>query len=323
MSNLACYDNYIGVRGEQGAAAPRSGLYIEDVPGVDVKRMANIASDSTGVGLIKKCIREACDQVTEEALNYRNGKAQPIQVGINYTGATYTQSKYTDNLLQAYNGERGLLVELRRPDFYQFSSLVVKRIYLKAGQDVSGVIVKIKEGDKVTSLDPVDLLKDEVLTIDEINYKSGNRKIEIVTDQTGIRFYQAYTPAYSGCQSCGGNRNRYIQDTISQLYVDGGFGVSADVALECDLDRIKCGILPYLRYAVRYKAVMLLALEGKFTDRLNFYAASMDFDEFYGYMDEKYEEAIERQIPSLRHLLKPLDHNCFKCYGTARGSLTY
>lgn len=320
--SLACYDNFIGIRSEIGAETPRSSLYIEDIPGVDLQRMANIATDSTGLELIKKAIRNACDEACEEAMNYKSDEGKSPLMLTNPIGATYSQSKFTDNLLDTYAGDRGIRFELRRPDFYQYSSMVVKRIYLLAGQDASAVVVSIIDGSQTTALDPVDLVADELYTIDLLNYKAKNRNFQILTDHSAVRFYQAYTPSNTGCSSCGGNK-RYEDGYISQMFVSGGYGISAVVALECDTDRIKCGILAYLRYAIHYKAVMNLALEGQFTNRLNFYAASMDFEQFYNYLEAQYRERMNRISPSIRRLLMPQDRNCFKCAGMTMATINY
>ncbi len=319
--SLACFENFIGIRalGE----SPKSSLFIEEVPGIDIKRMANIAADSTGATLIRKAIRNACDEACEEALNYRSDPSKSPLMLLNATGSMYSQSKFLDNALALAGGYYGIRFELRRPDYYQHSSLVVKRIYLRSLYDASGVVVRIVDGDKITNLDPIDLIGGETYAIEEVNYRANSRKIEIQADHSAVQLYQAYTPAYNtGCRSCSGRKG--VEDSgISEMLVTGASGVTADVALECDTDRIKCAILPYLRYAIQYKAAMNLALEGRFSDRLNFYAASMDFEQFFSFAQEQYNERMMRVVPSIRSLLRPQDRNCFFCSGTTRTTIAF
>ena len=322
--NLACYDSVIGVRSQKNADSPSFGLYIDDLAGIDEKRMASIASKESGLAVIHKSIRNACDEAAEEALNYApNG--MPLSVITKPLGRLHMQSRFRENVLANFNGERGIHFEIKRPDLYQNSYIHIRKVYLKSSMDAAGVTVKVLDGNHTETIEPVDLMANEVKEI-ELSYRAKTTKISIVTDHSSVAFFQAYLPQHNsqGCTSCGGARRlNYSSSTVPHLWVTGGYGITADLAMQCDMDKIKCFILPYLRYAVLYKSAMNLALEGRFTDRLNFYSANMDFGEFFAYMEEEYQRSLSQVAPNLSRLLKPTDINCFECGGMTRTTIDY
>jgi hypothetical protein len=323
--NLACYDNFIGIRSEKDAEAPTSGLYIDDLPGIDLKRMASIAADKSGLDMIKRAMKNACDEVAEEALNFSQNGRSPL-VATNPFNLSYIQSKFRDNVLNTYNGEKGIEFDVRRPDFYQYSRLHVREIYVKASENASGVVVKIVDGTNETELDAVDLVAGEVKVI-ETDYYAKTNKVSIVTDHSTIQFYQAYLPydSFGGCRTCGGRRRNpdYSTQSIPSVWVTGGHGISASVVMACNIDRIKCFSISYLKYAILYKTAMNLALEGEHSDRLNFYTVNMDFETFYNQAEENYHQRLERAVPHLPKILKPADRNCFSCGGLTKTRITY
>ena len=318
--NLSCYDNFIGIRSEKDAETPSSGLYLDELPGIDLKRMANIASSGSGSELINRAIKTACDDVAEEALN--NGDAPNIATS--ELGYFYIESKFRTSVLENYNGDRGIEFDIRRPDFYQYSNLHIRRIHLKAAENAGGVIVKIVDGNNETELDTVDLVAGETKTI-ELDYQCKNNKVQIVTDHSDIQYYQAYLPSdFNKCYSCGsGAKSNSYAPNLQTLWISGGHGISADMAMECNTDKIKCFLLKYLKYPILYKAAMNLAIEGEQSDRLNFYAANTDFESFYAYNEIQYEERLKRVLPNLMRNIKPFDKNCFRCGGTVKTKIEY
>lgn len=317
---IACYENFIGIASEQNPIAPKSGLYLDkNVIGIDVKRMANIASDASGLELIKKSIANACDEVAEEALNFNGSSIQTSAVGFRYY-----ESKFRDTVLASSNQERGIEFEIKRPDFYQFSNIYITKVYVKANTDESAVVIKIIDGQTTESLEPIDLVAGEIYELD-LEYKAKNKAVRIVTDHSHIQFYQSYIPAHTnkGCSSCGGRKVNNYSDSVPTLWVTGGHGITADIELRCDTQKIKCAMLSELRYAILYKSAMLLAIEGEFTDRLNFYSANTNFDDFYEYLEGEYLTRMERISPSIMQRFKGFDRNCFECGNVKKSNLGY
>lgn len=318
---LTCYDRFIGIREtcEAENYTPKSRLYIDDLPGLNVKRAAEVTGSGTGYALIEKCIKNACDETLEEALSYsvRDGAVPLLQT--NQTGRLYLQNKFNKSVLVSLSGEKGIDLELKRPDFYQLSQIKIERIFIKCTDAINGATVKIIDGDEVTTLSGVDLEAGKRLEIDEANdalpYYAKTSKVRVVVNHDEGDFYQAYVPK-TGCESCGSAaRVGGFYDDQTSLFVSGGYGVSLDAKINCDIDRVKCLLLNELRYAVRYKAGVNLALESEFSDRATFWAFSGEHEKIKEYYQVEYDTALRRVIPSVSRLLKMQDKNCFECGG--------
>lgn len=312
---LDCFENFIGIRSTDPETAPTSKLYIDDIPGIDVARMAKIAADKNGVAIIQKAIENACDETCEDALNYKpEGGKLPI-MRTNSVGNAYAQSNFRDTVLNGVTGQEGISFELRNPDLYQLSRLFIKRIHIKPESDIDSLTVTISDTTN-TELTVSDLVAGKVKTF-EVNHAVEGKKVSLLLDHSAENFFKAYAPneVESDCLGCGNKRSIYQTERSAYIKVTGGFGISADVDLACDLDKIKCQILPYLKYAVRWKAAMILALEGQFSDRANFFSQNVKFDDYMAFAEESYHKKIQETVPSLKNILKFSDRNCFECGG--------
>ncbi len=324
---LDCYKDFIGIRQiATPESRPKSGLYIDDLPGINVNTSSKTSNYETGIELIERVLLDACDQTLEEVFNYDPTNSGRPSLRTNPLSKIYNQSRFKKDLVPTtITGEKGISFEFLRADLYQLSKFKISRIHLKADEDVSKVVAKIKDGTKETPLQAVDLVAGEKYTIEEVNHIASSNKIEIVIDQSQGQFILAYLPSNqpAGCSSCGTRSFSGFIDQKTGLKVEGGYGISADVHLICDTDMIKCQLLSYLKFVIRWKAGSILATEGKFSDRGNFWTFNADFDEMKDYYDQEYSAAMLRVVPTLKNLLKQQDKNCFECGGMKAGTILY
>ena len=67
---MPCFTDFILVRGACGTATPSSGLYINDLPGISLRRGANVADEEqvTGVQLLNDSITLGIELTKKEIM---------------------------------------------------------------------------------------------------------------------------------------------------------------------------------------------------------------------------------------------------------------
>ena len=309
--NLACYEDFIGIRSACTPTTPKSGLYIEDLPGIDVKRAANMASDLNGVALIEKCIRVACDQTTEDILNYAPEADKPIMFSTKRASYLYTVPKFREDVVLATNEARTIEYEIRRPDLYKFSRIGFKAIVIQS-QTTGAIMFTFRENGVVKATANVNTVAGQTIR-HEVDITLDGYKASVSANFDGHDVRRLWLP-YDNCIPCGRTKGGYT-DPQTSLYISGTDSFAVELASDCDLDRAKCFILPYVKYAVLYRAAMNLALEGNLSDRGNFYVFGTNFEEMYKYFEAEYNSRLRAAFPTVKRLLKNQDINCFECAG--------
>lgn len=314
---LECYKNFIGIRAlcEEDKVKPRSGLYIDNLPGVSIEN-AGLVSQRNGEGekLLLKCIHNACEDTIQDALNYSNGRSRLIST--HDRTKIFMHNKFEKKALSNLSGEHGLNIEFKKPSLFQLSNMEIKAVYLKAADDVENATLKLVTEHETVSITGVNLVANKVVKIDNSEFFpfiSNAFKLNILVDHDEADFYPAYIPT-DGCVSCGGGAAKtYFYDSDTTLKVSGGYGVGADISLVCNLDSIKCYLTNELKRAILYRAGMNLALESKFSKRTNFYRLSGTADDALAYFTTEYENSLAAVIKSVISIIKGLDKNCFSC----------
>lgn len=344
---MNCIDNqkYIGIRAD--CEINPCQIYLDDVEGIDAKKVGNFASNSTGIELMKKAIRQGIELTLEDAIN-----TDSYNLTTNSFSQLYFQNKFKTTFENEFDGMRGIDFEIEYPQKYQFSNLQIQNIYVRTRTTLVNAQLIIFTNDKeylVTKDNRVLLVEsklvNQVLTVideqgDEVlvsnlllptfignetysfmnlNFETADTKASIKFDQTNTGVYNTYLPT-AGC--CG---SVTVMKNFNGLVIEGGYGVSADIAVKCDSNKIKCFLLPNLVYSARYRAVMYLIQEAMLTDRMNFFAqnAQDDLQSFGKHISTLYYQSLNRKLPSLKNLLAQNDKNCFSCSSVKRGTIIF
>ncbi|WP_338764162.1 hypothetical protein WAF17_21165 [Bernardetia sp. ABR2-2B] len=352
LNAMDCLDNQklLGVRADCSDEVSYK-IYLDDVEGLDLKKVSNVASNSTGLELMRKAIKQGFELTLEDAINNDTGSV----ISRNYT-ELYFQNKFTSRQVTAEADQvRGISFEIQHPQKYQFSEIRIQNLYVKTlsnlddaqiliitnekeflltadsrileveaktGNTVDTVIDEEGTSIPVSSLTLPNLVANETYSFHNLNFDTNSYKVEIAFDQTSTDVSQAYLPS-TGCTSCGGGSVNVL-DVYNGLKIRGGYGVSADVAVACDMERVKCFMLNELAYVARYRAVMYLIQDAALTDRMNFFAqnAQEDLEAFGKHISSKYYSLLNRKIVHLKSLLSQQDKNCFACStGVKRGTI--
>lgn len=346
---MTCLDNQklLGVRADCSDEVSYK-IYLDDVEGLDLKKVSNVASNSTGLELMRKAIKQGFELTLEDAINNDEGSV----IARNYT-ELYFQNKFTSRQVAAETDQvRGISFEIQYPHKYQFSEIRIQNIYIKTLSNLNdaqiliitnekefliiddGSVLEVasKTGNVVDTVivegeqNPVDvntltlpnLIANETYTFHNLNFDTNSYHVEIAFDQSNTDVSQAYLPT-TGC--CG---NIKVLDSYNGLKIRGGYGVSADVAVACDMERVQCFMLNELAYVARYRAVMYLIQDAVLSDRMNFFTqnAKQDLEAYAKHISTKYHNLLNRKIVHLKSLLSQQDKNCFACStGVKRGTI--
>lgn len=315
-----CLENQriIGVRGlcEEGETYK---YYLDDLPGITYQNTAKTAvASKTASSLFAKAIEQGINSTMTDALYTINS---PIQ--FNNVSNIYYHRDFSDAVQPVYAGERGLNVSMTYPTQVQFSSAIIRRVYIKTNTDVVGLVVNINVNGNIQRSETIDVLAGQEYTI-ELNETIRYKDFSITFDQTTVETYQAsFNSDYQCCGKIINYRNGFdylLKRSLGRFRVTGGFGVAADIDLACDEEKLMCTLLPYLGEEVRYKAGIYLANEMLVSDRLNLFTINNqeDIANLASSWSAEYQERLKRKVPQLLNSFRNTDKCCFKTLGITK-----
>jgi hypothetical protein len=310
-----CYQDYITVRQGCENITPKSGLYIEDLPGISIQSAAMIAEEKyrNGVDLIHDKVIHAI-QLLESSV-----QRHIMLQGYNIPPAPKTREICSFSKTQV-NGTAGLERGIR---LYQnnltspYSCLFVNRIYIKSQTTATKTLkVQDKDGNLITSYS-VDLVANELYTL-EANLCVYNTQTFILLDNIDIVTYK--TTCWNG-DCCHWDYSKRASRFYSVNGWNGtncdrnGYGIGVDIGLRCDLSAMMCDVLPYIKMAVLYKAGSEILKELMASRRLSIVTISNQewAEETIPQWEAFVEDELETIIPTLLPTLKDNDTNCLTC----------
>lgn len=271
--NTDCFgSNYIGIRG-CGDAAPDSGIYINDLPGISMKLMADVANDEVvqGKELIRRMEQEAIKLTAQDAVaalvNKVEFKGLVAADTQGYIGDEYEapESRYVGFEIEKLDDDVYTRILLNWFRFKPDTADVSTTVYVEDGPGTTAT-----EYDITTSAN----VKNQVdITTQEINEDI----VRVYIDTQG--FNLATTGDgwgnFSNCVKCRkstGNRSwvRYIQsDDATTWTYETQHGIGISFGLMCSVSELLCIFRDELKYAIRYRLGGLLMQQVMHTNRNN------------------------------------------------------
>lgn len=317
LDQILCGDRtIIGIKDYVKCNIPESGLFINELPGMSLKRAANIAPEQWQSGAeflhasIKMAIRQVFDQFENELSAY-----------FDFTNIVETRKLklFSEvNIIDPAPLDRGLIIKRWRSEA---GRLFVNEIYINV---VSGGQTKIKiiDGSEIKEYDVI--LNSGFNTV-FINYKAESEHIKILFDQTNFETYNCtynngYT-GYDGCNSCGrkSDKNIYVagwdgakEDTTKC------FGIGLDVNVQCFSEYVLCGLLPKMSFLIWYKSGICVLKEHLASDRINHITifGKDKAKEMLIEYEAEYKEKYSILVKSAYNYLKSTKGECITCNGT-------
>lgn len=293
--------------------------YLDDLNGITYQNYAKVAMASkTASSLFKQAIDYGIQSTMNDILF-----STPSPIQLNSISNVYYHREFTDTILPVFVGERGLNVSVHNPTSIQYSSTVLRRVYIKADITQLAVPIHINVNNIIVRTELVDLVQGQEYVL-ELNETINSNSFSVTFDQTLIPVYQAgYNTQYQCCGSVNSYSNGFdylMTARLGRFRVSGGFGISADIDLICDEEKLTCTLLPYFGEEVRFKAGIYLANEVLVSDRLELFVINNKEDilQLAQAWQKDYDSRLQRKVPQILNSLRGTDKCCFRQLGVSQ-----
>lgn len=314
-----CFRDFILVREScKNGRVSTSNLYIEDLEGLSLKRVANIADAryKNGEDLALDKVAQAIRQVQSQILALLNQQGVTMPQGFAAREFVSLSSNYHAPSV-AKRGVRVVRAKAQSP----FSSFVVETLTLKSNTTGAHTIELLDESRAVLESRTVDLIAGQAATV-PVNWKLFNPAFYVVFNQPNA------TPAKGAAQGssagCCGSQYTYSDARNRWFFVQGwdgtqasaeAFGIGLRGNIQCELENLLCYLLPYVANAVLWLAGVGILNECLATPRQNYFTilgedwAREKRDEWQA----KADQDLERLLPAHIQSLKNRDSLCIVC----------
>ncbi len=299
-----CLEDFIGVKCL--TPNPKSGLWINDLEGINIRMAADIADSGymSGLQLLQNKINFATEVVMQELSGYMmpyfriNSVIDELLVG-----------DFNSNYLIPNASNRGIKAVVKN----------TRMMRIRVGE----VKIRIQQPNTLHSIDILDGLQSTNYTFVTDangeatiypNYMSNTREIYIVMDNTAIN--PADTDVKSGC-SCSSKSSQFmlVNGWNGSGTSNNSYGIKAQLTAECKIEELMCIISQHLRFPILYKAGLEIVKEAKATDRLNS-VTLLDNDKINFLYEEftmQYNNHMKIIVNQLPELMKRVDDICVIC----------
>ena len=304
----SCLENIVGVR--CGGDTSLTGLYIEDLEGINLRTAANIADSSfqNGLELLRAKIDFATKRVKEDLLSafypyFRmNTLIDENQVGI------FLENKYHN----ISGSDRGARFKIRRT---RLSKIRIKSVCVCLEAPTYSNYswtVKIIDGNNLVQIPfTTDSAGRATLFPD---YLAENDEVFVVMAGNAIR--PCETKVKAGCY-CSTKATEFItgQGWSGTTTSTSSFGLQVNAVAECQNDELICLINHKLGFPILYKAGIEIVSEWKVSDRLNSTTLIEDGSEDYllSKFEHEYKRSLKTIVESLPAFMSRIDDICVVC----------
>lgn len=299
-----CLQNYIGVKCL--TVKPKSGNWINDLPGINLKLASNIAEPGyiSGLKLIESKILFATEMVIQEiglyALKYfrMNSVIDSLEAG------TFISSYMPPDL-----AERGVQVTVKNSRLLRGR---IKKINISIQEPNFTGYVDVIDGDKVTSYEF--LTDSQGLAVIWPDYIADQSKFYITMDGSdkNVRYSNV-----KDCGSCYTKETKYISVTgwTGSGTTSYTYGISVEVNSECTQENFACIISSRLSLPIMYRAGLEIVKEAAASSRLN--SITILNEKQREILKEDFEKEFKRSmhalIEGLPALFNKVDDICVVC----------
>jgi hypothetical protein len=322
---MDCFDNLIGIHRSCNETTPSSGLWIQDLEGINLS-VANAAIDSetiSGIKLIEEKITFAQNAIAATIRTQLSSK-----VRVNSILENDKAGYYRDNL-RVVSAESGKLKGIRiKANKYPYLEFYLSRIFLKL-KDAVTTDIYVYDLMSDTLLDTIEITTvAKVPTAVTVNkaYQSNGQKLHlfICFDSSVSDTYET-TLTSADCSSCSGNEysNRYVnfyggsigsaeQKIDSNVRSNSGTnGMSIDYNLNCSVEPFICNMGNQLAWPLLHKVGAELMKELLASRRLN--SIVVIDKENNKQLLERFENEYMASMSAILDNMKLPNDICFKC----------
>lgn len=337
-----CYQNFITCKQACGNIPSTSGLYFENLQGINIKFAANVANSAYLSGV---------DMLNDKAIFAIKLLEQELQSAMIRFGYYISEYQDIDEFCGFSNqtaitdaNKRGLQIA-RFSSITPNSEFYIQNIYIKTVNAVNITISLYDGNNNVIESFTTATLADAVTTI-VINKAYQNNTIRVVIDTPNIEVYLANCCFFGdsvnccsdsfemcGCgtdgvggivyqseNSCCERKTYKVSGWSVNSTSASSYGVAIRGGMRCALSAVMCSILPQLAMAVLYRAGVEVLNELIASDRLTFITVySADWaKEQIGIWTDKSNTMFHNTIDALLPNLMKSESYCIKCHERTR-----
>lgn len=320
LQDILCGNRVIiGIRDYADCNIPESGLFLNDLPGINLKTAALVANPEqhTGVQLMKQCLRLSAKKAFNDFPKYT-----ATNFDFNAVLNARKTSPFNDTIIPAAPANRGLVLARWRSEA---ARIYVQEIYVKA--DTSGAAtVNMIDGSTVTPF-AVTLVANQEVTVPIRKWAEAER-IRFEMDNTAVGVYSCEMNTYgNSCGSCYGSQSN------GQMYSAGWngtgedtrcYGIRAMAQIQCNEELIICGLLNRMHFILWYGAGIEFLKYRIETNRLNELSmfTKEEAKELLKTYQTEYVSEWKSFVKNTYNYMRTLKGECFNCNGNVNTTQT-
>lgn len=312
-NEILCEQRYlIGVKDFINCDKPELNLFIDQVPGMNLKYASKIAPEQaqSGGDFFRDCIRTATQMVFDEFTD-------ELQKYFDFNSIVETRNlvNFTSQLNMLSNTERGIILKRWRSEMAQ---IYIEELYIRVNQSGQATI-KIIDGANTDEV-AVNLIAN-VNNIIKINKKYNSEEIKILMSNASFETYRyELNNVGQSCGSCGGGLGRhYIVRGWNGTQEDANpYGIGVRTNVRCFEENVICSLIPRMGFLFLYKSAIIVCKNHIATDRMN-YLATFGKDIAVTVMEDseiEYRKKWDTLLKITYKYLKDTKGECIKCNGT-------
>lgn len=299
-----CLNDFIGVRCL--TQSPKSGFYINDLEGLNLKYAADIVDSDhvSGLQFLQSKINFATSLVladlTTYALPYFRVNSLLDEILVGDWGTNYVAPSPLD---------RGLEIKVKQSRLLRIR---VNSIKISIQETNFTHSVEITDGVNTYSWPFTTDANGEVEIFPD--FMSSSPNIYVTMNDTNINVNN--TKVKPGC-SCTTRNSQYLVGTgwNGSSYSSTTYGLMVQATAECSQEELGCILAHKLVFPILYKSGIEVVKEGLTTDRLNSITL-LDTEKGTFLLEEftrQYDKHMKTLIESLPSLLQRVDDCCITC----------
>jgi hypothetical protein len=307
-----CFQNYITLEGLSPEINPRSGLYVNRLPGVTLGMFTGLMSeDLTDVNEYWKILYERAVNNFIEEVSSRVDQEFNVEKVIDSQRSGVFNKPFALN--DSSEEESGVKLELIKTK-YSVTEIQAIDIYSVGSPDPTGVLIKIidDETDKILWSDEVDL--EEGLNTIDVFESFDSKKLRVVYRASEVASYTTNrykddNYSYVNRKSCDPCESG---DTKITQYNGGGLIV--EFITKCSIEAFICSQISRFKHALWYFIGVELMTDARLSQNTNcFTIDKAEAVERLGLYELEFKKILDNAIRRLR--IKD-DIVCFDCKGT-------
>lgn len=302
---MDCLNNVVGVRC-LGGPSPLSGLYVEDLEGINLKTASDIADVryTSGLDLISKKLSFAQKAVVNDIqaalLPYFRVNTLIEELKIGHFKTTYSTPS---------PNERGVKFKTRNS---RLMKIRIKKIEIELQEANTTSIVSIKDGIDQTDFEFTTDANGKAVLSPE--YFSKTNEVFVVIADGNVT--PKHTQIKPGC-NCYNKTSEFL---IGWGWNNGSqasstFGLVVQALAECDNEEIVCLMSSKLGFPILYKTGIEIVKEWIVSDRLNPVTIIDDGTEEFllEEFESQYKKQLKTLVESVPRFMSTIDEVCVVC----------